>query len=352
MRLPRTSPNVDFAVVRAACRLPPRTRRRIFGPVPTVEGRRLDPDMHVVLRLSELVGRPSLLGGLAPEKARRYVLADAQSGAGPRPLPMASVRDLEYPGPGDDLPARLYVPYGAAPPPRPLLVFFHGGGWVVGGLDSHDSICRFLAAHSGAAVLSAGYRLAPEHPYPAAVEDAGAAFAWAVARAAELEADPERIAVGGDSAGGNMAAGVCIAAREHGGQQPAMQLLIYPVTDAIGEQRSRELFSVGFKLTGADIVECERAYLPDPSRATDPLASVLRAPSLAGLAPGYVATAGFDPLRDEGEEYAARMRSEGVRVALRRHPGLIHTFAHMTAFSRSARAAMLEAAGALRMGLA
>jgi len=344
-------PALEHTALRVCCGLRPGAQRLLFGEPPEVEGIRLDPEMHVMLKLSERVGRPTLTNGLPPPQARISVETDAKAGAGPQPLPLASVRALEIPGPACPLPARLYLPHGAAPAPRPLLVYFHGGGWVVGSLDTHDGVCRFLAAHSGAPVLASGYRLAPEHPYPAAVEDAAAAFRWTVEHASELEVDPARIAVGGDSAGGNMATGLCQATRDAGDPAPAMQLLIYPVTDAYGEQRSREVFGTGFKLTTADIVEFERRYLPDPERASDPLASVLHAPDLSGLPPAYVAIAGFDPLRDEGEAYAARLHAEGVRVALRRHPGLIHTFANMTSFSRSARAAMLEAAGALRMGL-
>ena len=223
---------------------------------------------------------------------------------------------------------------------------------MVGDLDTHDGACRFLAAHAGATVLSVDYRLAPEHPFPAAVEDAVAAFRWAARHAAELGADPARIAVGGDSAGGNLAAGVCLLTRDAGGPQPAMQLLLYPATDAIGGQASRDALRRGLPAHPADM-ELVRGPLPARRHrsTTDPLASVLRAPDLSGLPPAYVATAGFDPLRDEGEAYAARMREAGVQVALRRHPGLIHSFANMTAICRTARAAMLEVAGALRMGL-
>jgi acetyl esterase len=250
------------------------------------------------------------------------------------------------------LAARLYVPHGAPPPPRPTLVQFHGGGWMLGDLDTNDSACRFLAAHSGVAVFSPTYRLAPEHPFPAAVEDAQAAYLWACAHARELGADAGRIAVGGDSAGANLAAGVCIVMRDAGGPMPVMQLLIYPATEAVEPRRSRGLFKSGFFLTEMDIDLCERAYLPDKSMGYETLASVLRAPDLAGLSPAYVATAGFDPLRDEGEEYASRMRAAGVPVAARRHPRLVHLFANLTQVSPSSRAAMLEAAGALRMGVA
>ena len=265
---------------------------------------------------------------------------------------MAQLLEFDVPGPAGQLNARLYVPHGAPPPPRPMIVHYHGGGWMVGDLETNDSACRFLAAHSGAAVFSPTYRLAPEHPYPAAPEDARAAYLWALALADELGADRGRIGVGGDSAGGNLAAGVCLAMRDSGGPPPAMQLLLYPATEAIDPPPSRALFPEGFMLTQRDIDHCERAYLPDKRLGYEPLASILRVPDLTRLPPAYIATAGFDPLRDEGEAYGMRMRQAGVRVALRRHPRLTHLFANMTSVSRSARAAMLEAAGALRMGLA
>jgi acetyl esterase len=316
-----------------------------------LDSQELAPDLHALLCLARLTEHTTLTGLLPPEEARQYVRQGAAATRG-TPLPMAEVRELQLPAPAGPLRARLYVPFGARPAPRPMLVYFHGGGWVVGGLDTHDSACRFLAAHSGAAVLSPTYRLAPEHPFPAAVEDADAAYRWAVEHAGELGADPERIGVGGDSAGGNLAAGISIAMRDTGGPRPAMQLLIYPATEAIDPRPSRSLFSEGFILTQADIDLCERHYLPDKSMGYDQLASVLRAPDHSDLPPTYLATAGFDPLRDEGEEYAERMRDAGVRVAVRRHPGLVHTFANLTDVSRSAQTAMLEAAGALRLGLA
>jgi acetyl esterase len=329
----------------------PRAQRRLFGPPAAIDGQELATDMHVLLHLAELTEHSMLTGGLPPEQARAYIRRSAAATAGP-PIPMAEVREIEIPGPAAQLHARLYVPFGAEPAPRPTLVYFHGGGWVVGGLGTHDSACRFLAAHSGAAVLSTTYRLAPEHPFPAAPDDAEAAFRWALEHAGELGADQGRIGIGGDSAGGNLATGVSIAMRDSGGPRPAMQLLIYPATEAIDPRPSRSLFARGFILTQADIDICEHHYLPEKSMGYDPRASVLRTPDLSDLPPAYVATAGFDPLRDEGEEYAARMREAGVRVALRRHPRLIHTFANLTSVCRSARAAMHEAAGALRLGLA
>jgi acetyl esterase len=264
---------------------------------------------------------------------------------------MARVQSVEIPGPAGTIGARLYVPPGALRS-RPLLVYYHGGGWVIGDLDTHDNPCRFLAANSGAAVLSVDYRLAPEHPFPAAVEDAWAAHAWAAGNAGELGCDPTRIAVGGDSAGANLAAAVCLQARDEGARPPTMQLLIYPVTQIGEETPSRQLFREGFLLTRRSMDYFEENYLPRPEDHADPRVSLLRASDLSNLSPAYVATAGFDPLRDEGETYALRMREAGTPVTLRRHPGLVHTFANLTAICPTARWAMLEAGAALRTGLA
>jgi acetyl esterase len=351
--VPRLSPSVEHRVVKAVCGLPPRLQRRLFGPPPQIDGQVLASDTHALLKLAELVGDSTFMAGMSPEQARAEGRHEAKVIASRPPIPMARIEALDVPGQAGPIPARLYVPGGQpAGVPAPLLVYYHGGGWVIGDLDTHDGICRFLAAAAGVSVLSIGYRLAPEHPFPAPVEDAWAGFAWAVANAAVLGADPARIGVGGDSAGGNLAAVVSLLAREGGGATPAMQLLIYPVTDSAEDPPSRRLFGEGFLLTKADMDSFERHYLPPGTDATDPRISVLQAPDLSRLPPAYVATAGFDPLRDEGEAYALRMREAGVKVALRRHPGLVHSFANQTAVSRTARGAMLEAAGALRMGLA
>lgn len=305
----------------------------------------------MLLRLAVLSGNRSLTAGDDLEEIRAKRQVEAEVTAGPA-LPMKRVQELEFAGPGGKLAARLYEPGGAELGAQPLLVFYHGGGWVVGDLDSHDGVCRFLAANSGALVLSIDYRLAPEHRFPAAVEDSHAAYIWAHEQATELGADPDRIAVGGDSAGANLATVVCHLVRDGGEPPPAMQLLIYPATDAYGRRPSRQLFGQGFLLTLVDIDWFEDHYLPDRATAADPRASVMRAENFAGLPPAYVVTAGFDPLRDEGEAYAERMREAGVHVALRRQAGLVHSFANLTAVSPSAAAAMREVAGALRMGLA
>jgi acetyl esterase len=201
-------------------------------------------------------------------------------------------------------------------------------------------------------VLAIDYRLAPEHPFPAAVEDAHAAYAWVTANAAELGADPRRIAVGGDSAGANLAAVASLLARDAGQTVPAMQLLIYPVTVADEELPSRRTFGDGFLLTRPDMDFFEGNYLPAGVDRSDPRVSILRAGDLSGLPPAYLAIAGFDPLRDEGVAFARRLEEADVPVSLRLHPGLVHTFANLTAICPSARQAMLEAVGALRMGLA
>ncbi len=337
-------------VARRACGLRPSLLRRILGPPPRLDGQELAPDIQMLLRLAALEGEFSLVEGRTVEQARAENRAGVPVVCGP-PLPMARVESVEIPGPAGRIPARLYVAPGAPSAPQPLLVYYHGGGWVIGDLETHDGLCRFLAEHSGCRVLSVDYRLAPEDPFPAPVEDAVAAFRWAAEHAGELGADPARIAVGGDSAGGNLAAATCLQTRGEG-PRPAMQLLLYPVTDAVGGQGSRDTFAKGFLLTRDDMDWFEGHYIPDGCDEGDPRISMMRAPDVSNLPPAYVATAGFDPLRDEGEVYASRMREAGVKVALQRHPGLIHGFANLTAICPSARTAMLEVAGALRMGLA
>ena len=350
--LPRLSAPFEHRLLLWACGLSPRIQRSLFGRPPSVDGQTLASDQWALIRLAALAGDTSFTGGLGPIEARVHNRRGAEATAARPPIPMARVEAKEIPGPAGPLPARFYVPAGLpATEPAPLLLFFHGGGWVIGDLDTHDGVCRFLAAAAGVTVLAIDYRLSPEHPFPAAVEDAWASFAWAAANAAELGVDPARIAVGGDSAGANLGAVVSLLARAGGGAMPAMQLLIYPPTDAAADLPSRNLFARGFMLTKEDMDTWQAFYLPPGTDAADPRASILLAPDLTGLPPAYVTTAGFDPLRDEGEAYALRMREAGVSVALRRHPGLIHGFANMTAVSRTARAAMFEVAGALRMAL-
>ncbi len=292
----------------------------------------------------------SAYGKLSPQQARARIRANAAAAAGPK-RSEPTVTELTIPGAAGPISARFYEPPRIGLEDRPLIVYFHGGGWTIGDLDTCDSVCRFLSLETPAIVLSVDYRLAPEHPFPAAVEDALAAFQWAATDNPKLGADRDRIAVAGDSAGGNLAAATGLLARDAGGPAPAMQVLLYPVTDVVGGQRSREEFGRGFLLAKADMDWFERHYLPADADRADPRVSVLRAPELSGLPPAYIATAGFDPLRDEGEAYAERLREAGVEVTLRRHPGLVHSFANMTAVSATARDAMLELTTAVRTGL-
>jgi acetyl esterase len=351
--LPRLPVPIEHAVLKWACGLSPRTSRAIFGKPPTIDGQTLSHETQALLTLARWSGSDGFFANRSVPEARAQSRYEAMVAARRPPLPVAEVRAVEIPGPLGPIPARLYVPMQPTPEEAaPLLVYYHGGGWVIGDLDMYDQVARLLTAASGVRVLNVDYRLAPEHPFPQPLEDAFAAFEWAVANAARLGADPARVAVGGDSAGGNMAAVVSHMARDGGGAMPALQLLIYPVTDSAEDTRSRKLFSEGFILTKADMEAFEAAYLPPGADASDQRISVLKCPDLRGLPTAYVTTAGFDPLRDEGEAYALMMRECGVRVALRRHPSLIHTFVNQTSINPVANGAMLEVAGALRLGLA
>jgi acetyl esterase len=325
--------------------LPPGVLRLLSGSGPIVrDGNELEPDIQLILRLATLQGHRTL-DTMTPAEARADIRRTAALANG-LAAPVARIEQLEIPGPAGAMKARLYVPTTERRT-RPLIVYFHGGGWVVGGLDTHDGICRFLAHEVDAGVLSIDYRLAPEHEFPAAADDAVAAFRWAAREAGTLGFDAARVAVAGDSAGGNLSAVVSLVTTREGGPRPMAQLLIYPVTDLANRAPSYRLFAEGFFLTAAEMEWYIGHYLPGRDAARDPHASPLLAPDLSGLPPALVLTAGFDPLRDEGEAYARRLEEAGVRVWLRRFPGLVHGFCNMTSISPSARSAMLEAAGKL-----
>jgi len=322
--------------------LPAPVLRVLSGrPAVRVDGCELEADVQLMLTLATLSGHRTL-DTLTPAEAREDIRRTARLTSA-LVEPVARVEALEIPGPAGPMGARLYVPTTGRDP-RALVVYYHGGGWVVGDLDTHDGVCRFLAHETGAGVLAVDYRLAPEHTFPAAVEDALAAFHWATAEARRLGFDPARVAVAGDSAGGNLAAVVAALATREGGRRPAAQMLIYPVTDVANRHASYRLFADGFFLTAAEMEWYIARYLPGRTAARDPRASPLLAPDLAGLPSAVVVTAGFDPLRDEGEAYAARLEAAGVRVWHRRYPGLVHGFANATSVISSARRAMAEAA--------
>jgi len=327
----------------AVLALPARIQRVLAGRPVVVDGQTLDTEIQLLLRLKRMVREPAVESLPIPEARRALVKQSAMVGGS---QPIGQVRDDLVAG----VPARLYEPTGVGGV-GPLLVFFHGGGWVYGDLDSHDATCRFLAEHAGVRVLAVDYRLAPEAPFPAAYDDCVEAYAEILERADEWHADRSRIGVGGDSAGGNLATLVAIEAARQG-WPCAFQLLVYPATDMTGAARSRQTFASGYYLTTEFMDVGRDNYVPDPQLWTDPRVSPLVAELPAGLAPAFVATAGFDPLRDEGEAYAERMRAAGVEVQHVRYPGLIHGFFNMVGAGRNPRAAVAEIADALRAGLA
>jgi acetyl esterase len=306
----------------------------------------IDPQIQTVLDQMQAIEFPGL--SALPVEQARAALAMMGAGRADGVDEVARVEDLEIPGPAGAIPARVYVPAVDGTPP--VVVYYHGGGWVLGGIDSHDGTCRALANASGAAVVSVDYRLAPEHPFPAAVEDAWAALEWVAANAAVLGGDPSRLAVAGDSAGGNLAAVVAIQARDIGAPALRGQLLVYPVTDATMSHPSIEENASGYFLTKADMERFFGHYAPE--RPDDWRLSPLAAADLSGLAPALVLTAEYDPLRDEGEAYARRLDDAGVPVELIRKDGLIHGFFGMAADVDEARDAMERSGAALRAWLA
>lgn len=341
---------IESAATRALAALPPSAKRLIARAPIRRDGLELDLDTQVLIRLAERNLRP--LAGITPAEARADLRHSVAVVEGP-PTPVAEVRELSLAGAAGPLGARLYVPAEGADGagPGPLVLYFHGGGWVTGDLDTHDHPCRLLARSAGARVLSVDYRLAPEHPFPEPVDDATAAFRDAAARALELGIDPSRIAVGGDSAGAHLAAVCAQQCAAQGGPAPAFQLLIYPVTDSAEEHPSRRTFAEGFILTKERMDFYEAHFLSPDQDRRDPRVSPLLAPDLSGVAPALVVTAGFDPLRDEGEAYARRLREAGVRAVLRRHPGYVHGFIHALAVGSAAREALAEMGGVLRAAL-
>ena len=348
-RSPRARERLELGVVKALAALPAPAQLALAGGRPVrVDGQLLEPEIQLVLRLLEASGRPSF-EELPVERAREEIRAEAALFAGP-PLSLERVDDLSFRGPAGPVGARLYVPHGVPHPP-PLLIYFHGGGFVVGDLDSHDATCRFLAREAGTRVLAVHYRRAPEHRFPAAVEDCAAALRFAGGEAGRLGADPARIAVGGDSAGGNLAAVTSLLAREDG-PTPAFQLLLYPVTNLSRKAPSYALFREGYFLTERQMDWYRGHYLGgDEAVGSDPRASPLLTESLAGAPPAHVVVAGFDPLRDEGIAYAHALRDAGVPVTLRVQWGMVHGFANAVGVGRTGPGAMREVAAALRRGL-
>ena len=307
----------------------------------------LDPLVKAFLDKAAAIPRPKAWE-LPPVMARQSFAAMMHL-IGPKDVAVGRIENFTIPGSAGGIRARAYAPI-AAVGPQPALIYFHGGGFVVGGLESHDGICRLLTAEGGFKVIAVDYRLAPEHAFPAAVDDAWAATTWAAEHTDELGGRPDALAVGGDSAGGNLAAVCALKARDIG-LPLALQLLVYPVTDADLDTSTYREFADGYFLTAYSMKWFWDHYLPEGDRF-QPDASPLRADDVSGTAPALVITAEFDPLRDEGEAYARRLEEAGVPVTLSRYDGMIHGFYRMPAVIDRANDALAESSAALRAAFA
>jgi acetyl esterase len=304
-------------------------------------------DLHLVPAVEALalaVQTEQLSPGDARAAARARVAA-----APALKEPVARTEDRAIPGPGGKIPVRIYLPSGVGP--FPAVVYYHGGGWLLGDLEDAEDYCRSICHRVKAVVVSVEYRLAPQHRFPAAPEDCYAALTWVHANARTLGVDPARLAVAGLSAGGNLAAAVALMARDRGGPAITHQVLIVPVTNHQFDTASYHAFAEGYGLTRSTMIYFWHCYLARPEDAGSPYASVLRAPDLQGLPPALVQTAEYDPLRDEGEAYAHRLHRAGIPVRLVRYLGMPHGFLRFAAVVDGARQAVTDAAEALGTAL-
>ncbi len=327
---------------------PERVLRATFGDPPRSDrGIELDLGTHVFLRLIALTGR-GRIHELTLAHARKVAQRDGRLLDLP-PATLAELRDFELDGAAGPLPARLYRPEAVGP--LPIVLWLHGGGFVVGGLDSHAGLCSNLAARAQCIVVAVDYRKAPEHPFPAAVDDAVASLRWVRAQAESLGGRADKIAIAGDSAGGNLSAVTCQLLRDAGEEQPALQVLISPLADSHHPFASARHFAEGF-LLDADMLDWFSSnYLRGPEDRDDPRASPLLAECVDGLAPALIHTAGFDPLRDEGQAYAHKLQAAGVEVDFRCYERLIHNYVVMGRVSAGSRAAVEDLFDELRVAL-
>jgi len=310
----------------------------------------LDPHAKRFLDMAAAAGVPEP-SKLTPSEMRHAFLRLARA-LDPEKVPVGRIDNRELPGPGGALRIRIYTPAATGAGQLPGLIFFHGGGWVFGSLDTHDGLCRVLANEAGCRVISVAYRLGPEHKFPAAVEDSYAATRWVAENAQELGIDPNRIAVAGDSAGGSLAAVVCQLAKQEAGPDLALQVLICPAMDMSAETQSRRAFAEGYFLDKTTLQWSLDHYCRPGVDLKDPRISPLRAADLSGLPPAHIHTAEFDPFRDEGKAYADRLERAGVKVRYACHDGMIHHFYGMAAIIPYARTAMTSAGAAIKQALA
>lgn len=309
----------------------------------------LDPQAQALLSKLAAAGRPARYD-MTLSEARALSIATATEANDP-PEPVKTVENRSIESNGLHIPVRIYTP--DAPGPLPMLLYFHGGGWVLSNLDTHDSLCRKITNRAQCIVISVDFRLAPEHKFPAAAEDSFAATCWVAEHATELYGDAQRIAVAGDSAGGNLAAVVALMARDQNKPALSYQVLIYPVTDyhTPGTPSYFEL-GKGYNLTREEMIWFWRSYLANEQDAQNPYAVPMHAQSLRGLPPAFIITAEYDPLRDEGEAYAAHLRESGVPVILKRYPGMLHGFVNMSGILDQGKQAIEDIAVALRQAFA
>ncbi|WP_288901469.1 alpha/beta hydrolase [uncultured Sneathiella sp.] len=308
-----------------------------------IDGQKLNNKARLLCDIDRKTATPVRDTPVETTRANMERLAGALAGKKPR---LKAIRDIEIPGDFGPIAARLYKP--TDDPSLPVLVYYHGGGYIRGSLHSHEGLCARLAKYGGFAVLSVDYRLAPENRFPAAVDDAIAAFDWTVQQGADYGLDPAKVAVGGDSSGGCLAAAVAQQAKLRGGAMPFFQMLLYPSLDAHLTAKSYQLFEDGFFLTYDRIRDYRDMYLNNASERDDYRASPLLNPDLAGLPPALIITAGFDPLRDEAESYGKALQAAGVGVGTVRFPSMVHGFMSMTAILPQAEKAVHQAADALR----
>jgi acetyl esterase/lipase len=349
MQMKEIAREMQGAAANLALRMPISWVNILAGPPVTVDGRTLDTRTQWFLQLLARSGQKPLHELGVAEARREFDMF--QTVLGGSPAPVGEIVDRTIAGPGGRMRVRLYRPAGSVARLLPAILYFHGGGWVIGSLEGYDLPCRFFCARTGCVVVSVDYRLAPEHKFPAAVDDAVGSFRWLAEHAVELGIDPDRIVVAGDSAGGKLAAVTCQLVRGDA-RTPCLQWLIYPATDLSAQTQSHSSCASGFLLTQDDMQWFRDQYLNDSAEIADPRVSPLKATDFTGLPPALVFTAGFDPLRDEGQAYADRLTASGVKTFYREFDSLIHGFVGMRGALHAAARAMDDMVAGLRHELA